>query len=153
MASLGEKELEKRGVEFVAREYDFRKKGAQAAAEALEVPLSATIKTLVVRLSDDRHVFVLLPGDATISLRNLARSLELKSAELATERDAERLTGYRVGGIAPFASRTPLPVFADLALLDHERVLINGGRRGLLLELDPEQLIEATDAELIDVSR
>ena len=106
----------------------------------------------VVRLSDARDVFVLVAGDRSVSMRNLARALGVKSAALASERDTERLTGYRVGGIGPFGSRTKLPIFVDLAALDHDRVYVNGGRRGLLLSMEPEALIEVCGAELIDAS-
>lgn len=153
MASLGEQALTRMGVAFTSHVYDYRKKGAEAAAQALAVPLSSTLKTLVVKLADDRFVFVLIGGDLSVSMRSLARTLGVKTAELASERDTERLTGYRVGGIGPFGSRTPLDLFVDLRALDHERVYVNGGRRGLLLGLSPEDLIAAAGAELIDVSR
>ena len=153
MASLGEQELTRLGVRFTSHEYDYRIKGAQAAADALGVPLACTLKTLVVRLADGRFVFLCVAGGRSVSMRNLARALGVKSAELASERDAERLTGYRVGGIGPFGSRTPLPLYVDLAALDHAWVYINGGRCGLLPCLDPEQLVESGRAELIDVGR
>ena len=87
----------------------------------------------------------------TETTRGRQRALGAKQAQLANERDAERLTGYRVGGIGPFGSRTALPVYVDISILDHERIFINGGRRGLLLGLDPEHLIEAAHAEIVDV--
>jgi Cys-tRNA(Pro)/Cys-tRNA(Cys) deacylase len=151
--SLGEQALRALGLRFSSHEYDYRKKGAEAAAAALGVPLAAALKTLVVELSDGRFVFVLVPGDRSVSMRNLARALCVKSAELASERDTERLTGYRVGGIGPFGSRTPLQIFVDASALDQDRVFVNGGRRGLLLGMDPEELVETAGAELIDVGR
>jgi Cys-tRNA(Pro)/Cys-tRNA(Cys) deacylase len=149
--SLGEQELAGKGVPYSTHEYDYRKKGADRAAEALGLPLAATLKSLVVELPGKRYIFLLVPGHLSVSLRTLARTLGVKTAEMASERDAERLTGYRVGGISPFGSRTRLPVYVDLSALDHERVFINGGRRGLLLGLEPERLIEAAGGELIDV--
>lgn len=151
--SLGEQALARTGVPFTRHEYDYRKKGAEAASAALGIPLAAALKTLVVALADGRFVFVLMPGHLTVSMRALARALGVKGADLAPERDTERLTGYRVGGIGPFGSRTPLPVFVDLRVLDLERVFVNGGRRGLLLGLEPEALIQAAQAELVDVGR
>jgi Cys-tRNA(Pro)/Cys-tRNA(Cys) deacylase len=156
MASLGEQALRRLGVPFTSHEYDYRKKGAEIAAAALDLPLSATLKSLVVKLvrpgaRDASFAFVLVPGGASVSMRNLARALGAKTAELASERDTERLTGYRIGGIGPFGSRTPLRVYVDLSALDHDRVYVNGGRRGLLLGLDPEALIEAAGAEIVDV--
>lgn len=149
-ASLGERRLAALGIPFVSLLYDFRKKGAEAAAEALAIPVSATLKSLVVKVDDRRFLFVLMGGDRNVSMKSLARLLDVKHAEMASPRDAERLTGYRVGGISPLGSKTRLPVYVDLGALDHPRVYINGGRRGLILCLDPEDLIRATEAELID---
>ena len=153
MPSLGEKALRQKRIPFSSVEYDFRKKGADAASEALGIPISATIKSLVVKTADEDFIFLLIPGDRSVSMKNLARILGVKSAEMASERDTERLTGYRVGGISPFGSRTALPVYVDLGVADHQKVYINGGRRGLLLCMEPDDLIRAADAELIDVSR
>lgn len=153
MPSLGEQALSAAGVAYTTHPYDYRRKGAEAAAEALDIPLAAALKTLVVKLDRSRFVFLVASGDRSVSMRALARSLGARSAELASERDAERLTGYRVGGISPLGSRLALPVYVDLAALDHQRVYVNGGRRGLLLGLDPEALIGAAAAELVDVAQ
>jgi Cys-tRNA(Pro)/Cys-tRNA(Cys) deacylase len=153
MASLGEQELRRLGVAFTSHTYDYRIKGAEAASEALGIPLASAIKTLVIRLADGRFIFLCVPGGTSVSMRSLARALGVRGAELASERDAERITGYRVGGIGPFGARTPLELYLDLGALDHERVYINGGRRGLLLCLDPEELVESGRAELLDVGR
>jgi Cys-tRNA(Pro) deacylase len=118
----------------------------------LGVELASTIKTLVVELPEGRFIFLLLPGGKSVSMRNLARMLGVKSAELASERDAQRLTGYQVGGIGPFGSRTALDVYLDISAFEHEIVYINGGRRGLLLGLKPDDLLAATKAELLDIA-
>ncbi|MBN1946497.1 MAG: aminoacyl-tRNA deacylase [Bradymonadales bacterium] len=151
MSSLGERALAQRGIRFTSHEYDYRKKGADAASHALQIALGAMLKTLVVQVGDGGFVFVLVPGDRSLSMRALARALGVKQAELASERDAERLTGYRVGGISPFGSRTSLPVYLELTALDHTRLYINGGRRGLILGLEASDLIEAAQAQLIEV--
>jgi Cys-tRNA(Pro)/Cys-tRNA(Cys) deacylase len=152
VASLGEQALAAKGITFVAHEYDYRKKGADAAAAALGAELGALLKTLVVRLSDGQHVLLLMPGQREASLRGLARELGSRSAELTSERDAERLTGYRVGGIGPFGVRTPMAVLLDVSAAAHQRVFVNGGRRGLILELALDDLVDAADAELVDAS-
>ena len=152
MASLGQRALKDLGIAHSVHEYDYRQKGAEAAADALAAPLSAMLKTLVVELSDGRHVFLLVPGDKDVSMRSVARALGVKSAQLAAERDAQRLTGYRVGGIGPFGSRTPLPVLVELSAVEHERVFVNGGRRGLVLGLEVDDLISAATAELVDAA-
>ena len=152
MASLGEKALQELGVSFTSHPYDYRQKGAKPAAEALGIPLEATFKSLVIRLHDKSFVFLLAPGGRAVSMRKFARAIGTKSAELASERDAERLTGYRVGGIGPFGSRTSLPVYLDLEAIEQDLIYFNGGRRGLLLSMHPEQFLEAANAELIETA-
>jgi Cys-tRNA(Pro)/Cys-tRNA(Cys) deacylase len=151
VASLGQRALDALGVAYVSHEYDYRKKGAIAAAEALRAALGALLKTLVVRLADGSFALLLVPGDCDASMRALARHLGVKDAELASERDAERVTGYLVGGIGPFGVRTALPVFVDIAASRFDSVWVNGGRRGLLLELGLDALVAAAGAQLVDV--
>jgi Cys-tRNA(Pro)/Cys-tRNA(Cys) deacylase len=76
-----------------------------------------------------------VPGDRELSLRALARAAGARSGALVSERDARRLTGYQIGGISPFGSRTALPVYAVGDWLARERVALNGGARGVILEL------------------
>lgn len=152
MASLGEQFLKRNKVPYTVLEYDYRKKGAEVAAQAVGVPVSAAIKTLVVKASDGRFLFVLMPGGVSLSTRNLARGIGVKGVEMASEKDAERLTGYRVGGISPFGARTSLPVYMDLSVLDHDKVYINGGRRGLLVCVDPELVAQLLHADLIEAA-
>lgn len=152
MSSLGQKALTALGTPFSSHEYDYRQKGADVAAEALGLPLDAVFKSLVVALADGSFVFLLTPAGRSASMKAFARTVGTKSATLASERDAERLTGYSVGGIGPFGARTTLPVYIDLSVLDHDRAYVNGGRRGLILGFAPEDLIEAAQAELVEVA-
>jgi Cys-tRNA(Pro) deacylase len=142
-----------RGIPFESLEYDFQKKGSEHAAEALGVPLDVMLKSLVVRLSDRRFVFVLMPGTKDVSLKELARFIGVKEAQMASERDAQRLTGYLVGGISPFGARNQLQVYVDRGVVEHGEIYINGGRRGLILKLKTNDLIRALDPTVIDVGR
>ena len=101
--------LREQGVAFTEHRYEHRVKGAAYAAEALGLDAAMVAKTLVAEL-DDGFAFALVPGDRELSLRGLARAAGARSAALASERDAQRLTGYQIGGISPFGSRTALPV-------------------------------------------
>ena len=76
-----------------------------------------------------------MPGDRELSLKKLARAAGAKQAQLADPRDAERVTGYLVGGISPFGARRALPAFLEESLLEHERIAINAGQRGVIIEL------------------
>jgi Cys-tRNA(Pro)/Cys-tRNA(Cys) deacylase len=153
VSSRGERFLIDRGIPFESLEYDFRHKGSEYAAEALDAPLHVMLKSLVVRLSDNRFVFVIMPGSKDISLKGLARSLAVKEAQMAGERDAQRLTGYLVGGISPFGATSQLPVYVDEAVLEPGEIYINGGRRGLILKLRTRDLMESLEATVIDVGR
>lgn len=153
MSSRGERVLNEQGIPFESLEYDFQQKGAEYAAEALGVPPDAMLKSLVVQLSDHRFGFVLMPGSKDLSLKGLARSIGVKETHLASERDAERLTGYLVGGISPFGARTMLPVYIDGGVLEHGEIYINGGRRGLILKLRTRDLIDTLDPTVIDLGR
>ena len=153
MSSRGERFLIERGIPFESLEYDFRQKGSEYAAKALGVPLDAMLKSLVVRLSDSRFAFVVMPGSKDVSLKELARSASVKEAQVASERDAQRLTGYLVGGISPFGARIQLPVYVDEGILKHAEIYINGGRRGLILKLRTKDLIGTLDPTVTDLGR
>lgn len=151
MSTRGIRYLEQRGVAFEVVEYLYKKKGASRAAEAVGWSEEQTIKSLVVSVGDKDFRFVLVPAHRELSTRKLARHLGEKAIELASVRDAERLTGYVQGGISPFGSYTALPTVMEETLLEHERVLINAGHRGVLVALSPWDLQELLEAEVADV--
>jgi Cys-tRNA(Pro) deacylase len=153
VASRGERFLIDRGIPFESLEYDFQKKGAEHAAEALGVPLDVMLKSLVVQLSDRRFVFVLMPGTKDVSLKELARFIGVKEAQMASERDAQRLTGYLVGGISPFGARTQLPVYVDRGVVEHGEIYINGGRRGLILKIKAGDLVSLLQPQVMGIAR
>jgi Cys-tRNA(Pro)/Cys-tRNA(Cys) deacylase len=129
--------LKARRLPFEVVSYEHLEKGAEFAARATGFPLARTVKTLVVEAGPQRNLLVLVSGDRQLDLKRLARALAAKKASLADEVTAERLTGYRVGGISPFGVRQPLPVVMDQGLLSMEEVLINAGRRGVMLKMSP----------------
>ncbi len=138
--------LKLKKIPYEEREYDHKVKGAEFAAEALAWPLEAMIKTLVVSLSGGSYALCLMGGDRELSLKSLAREAAVKTARMATPEEAERLTGYKVGGISPFGTKKTLPVWIDEPLLAYETVGINGGRRGLIVFLSPLRIRDALGA-------
>lgn len=153
MSTRGIKLLEQRGVAFEVVEYLYKQKGAGRAADAVGWNEEQVIKSLVVAaMANDRDFwFVLVPAHRELSLKKLARLLGVKAVDLAAVRDAERLTGYVEGGISPFGAYTALPVVMEQGLLEHDRVLINAGHRGVLVALSPWDLQELLSAEVEDV--
>lgn len=144
--------LQAKKIVFEAREYDHRTKGAEFAAEALGWPLEAMAKTLVVAFGDGSFVLCVLPGTVELSLKGLARLAKAKTARMATEEEAERLTGYLVGGISPFGTRRALPVWVHESLLAQPRIGVNGGRRGLIVFLAPRALVDGLGARVADLA-
>lgn len=148
--------LEARRVPYRAHGYAFDEAPgaiARAAAERLGVDPGRLLKCLIAALDDGRLVAVLVGGDRTLDLKALARAAGARKAELAPLAAAERATGYVKGGLSPLGQRRALPLFLDRAALEHGSVLVNGGRRGLQLELATSDLQAATGAQVADLAR
>jgi Cys-tRNA(Pro)/Cys-tRNA(Cys) deacylase len=123
------------------------------AARALGVPPARVFKTLLVDLGQQGLAVGIVPVDALLDLKAVAAALGAKRATMADPRVAERSTGYVVGGISPVGQRRSLPTVLDSSALDHGTVLVSGGRRGLDLELSPQDLLSATGAVTADIAR
>ena len=152
MKNRGIRFLEDQGVDFQVVEYIYKKKGGQIAAQAVGWNDAQVVKSLVVKTGPKDYCFTLVPTDRDLSVKKLARMIGAKTVDMASVRDAERLTGYVEGGISPFGSYTPLPVYLEEALLEHDRVLINAGHRGLLVSLNPWDLQAILNAEVENIS-
>ena len=144
--------LKQKGVPFEVLEYDHREKGASFASEATGFPLEKTIKTLVVDLGPGGNAMVLMPGDRKLDLKRLARLFSVKRAAMADTGTAERLTGYLVGGISPFGTAKQMPVVMEQCLAGLDRVAVNGGRRGVLLLMDPGDISRTTACRICRVA-
>ena len=103
------------------------------------------LKTLMAEV-DGKPVCAVVPSDAEVSMKKLAGALGGKTAKMMRPADAERLTGYHVGGISPFGQKKRVPVAIEAAALGHATVFLNGGQRGLQVELDPNDAVKALGA-------
>jgi Cys-tRNA(Pro)/Cys-tRNA(Cys) deacylase len=147
----GTRFLRTAGVDFDLHTYVHREQGAAFAAQALGIPLDRFAKTLVAEV-DGQPVLVLMPGDREVSLKKLARAAGGRSAIMADPKTAERVTGYVVGGISPFGARRRLPTFLEERLLRHSRIALNGGQRGIIVELASADAINLTEARAGDLA-
>jgi Cys-tRNA(Pro)/Cys-tRNA(Cys) deacylase len=134
-------------------EYVYDRVGAERAAEAVGKPIGMVCKTLVVEAAGKKHWLAIVPGDQRFNAKLMAQAIGEKSADLADSSVAERVTGYRVGGVSPFATRRPLPVVIETSLTCLDRIIVNGGRRGLLVELQTHDLIRLTRAKSASICR
>ena len=150
MSTRAIKLLKSRGINFEVRKYDHKIKGAEFAAVSIDYPLERTIKTLVVDPGRKNYMLVLMPGHMKLDLKKLAAFLSVKKVAMADTKTAERLTGYLVGGISPFGTKKKLPVVMEASLLNHKKVAINGGQRGTMLLMNPEDIVSLTRCKIFD---
>lgn len=143
--------LRAQGVEFEVLEYAFSEVGADLAAEAIGRPLEMVCKTLIVEGAGREFYVAIVPGDQRFDTRKMAAAIGVRSADLAERADAERISGYQVGGISPFAMRRALPVVIEESLLALERIIVNGGRRGVLIELPTPELLRLLAPQPADI--
>jgi Cys-tRNA(Pro)/Cys-tRNA(Cys) deacylase len=137
--------VERAGVRFALHEYEHDPNVGSFGDEAVEKlgrPADRVFKTLVVSVDGALHV-ACLPVPAKLDLKALG-----KRAALAKEDEAHRASGYVFGGTSPLGMRKRLPTHVDSSALEHETIVVNGGRRGLQLELDPNDLVRLTDAKV-----
>lgn len=146
--------LESANVRFTLHTYaynpDAERIGLQAA-DALGAEPHRVLKTLMAEV-DGKPVCAIVPSDCEVSMKKLATAFRGKSAKMMRPADAERLTGYHVGGISPFGQRKRVPVAIEQAALSERTVFINGGQRGLQVELDPNDarcMLQAIVASLV----
>ncbi len=125
----------------------------EEAAEALGVGPERVGKTLVVVDEDGGHRNAVVGVDGRLDLKALASAAGVKRIAMAEVADAERVTGYVHGGISPFGQRRRLPTVVDAGLAAHDRVIVNGGRRGLQVELAPADLVALTGATVAPILR
>jgi len=145
--------LDKLGVAYELHPYDYDPDAPRVglqAAEALGIEASQTFKTLMMEL-DGKPVCVVIPSDQEASLKKVAQVLGGKSAQMMKVPDAERLTGYKVGGIGPFGQKRKVPTAFDETVELYDRVYINAGQRGLLLSIAPADAVAAADGKVADL--
>lgn len=145
--------LRQADVEYVELPYRYESGGgAEAGADQLGLDLNRVVKTLIVESDQREPACVLMHGDREVSLKNLARHIGARSMRMAERSTAERLSGYQVGGTSPFGLRTEMPIYIESTILLHDTIVINGGKRGFLIELATADLARVLDAEPVEVA-
>ena len=145
--------LQEAGVVFQLHEYDYdpnAERIGMQAAQALGVEPARLLKTLMVKVGDE-VVCALAPSDREVNLKKLASAAGAKHAAMLGAAEAERMTGYHVGGISPFGQKKRVRVFIERASLSFPKVVCNGGRRGLQVELSPADLMRGLSATAAEI--
>ncbi|MGJ7501600.1 aminoacyl-tRNA deacylase [Variovorax sp. ZT5P49] len=135
-------------ITFTEHPYEYVEHGgAQRGAEMLGLDPFTVIKTLVMQDQDAKPLIVLMHGNRTVSTKNLARQIGAKSVEPCKPEVAQRHSGYMVGGTSPFGTRREMPVYVESTVLELPRIVLNGGRRGYLIGIDPQVCVELLGAK------
>jgi Cys-tRNA(Pro) deacylase len=150
--TAGVRFLRQKGIAFTGHLYRYEEHGgAPRAAEELGVPLHAVVKTLVMETETRAPLLVLMHGDLEVSTKRLAREIGAKQVIPCSPEAASRHTGYTVGGISPFGTRRTMPIYVQASILDLDRVYINGGKRGFLMGIPPEDIGRALEIHSVEV--
>lgn len=146
------RELRGHQVKFTDHLYTYEEHGGTAvSARELGVPEHAVVKTLVLEDQDRNPLLVLMHGDMKVSTRELARVTGAKSIVPCTADTANRHTGYVVGGTSPFGTRKKMPVYMEKSIFDVEKIYINGGKRGYLVGMAPQDVVHVLNPTLVEV--
>jgi Cys-tRNA(Pro) deacylase len=146
------------GVAFVPRLYAWQPHGGtRASSIALGVPEHAVIKTLIFEIKQGEikqgePLCVLMHGDREVSAKQLARDIGAKTVGPCAPEVADRHSGYQVGGTSPFGLRRPMPIYMESTILELPRIYINGGARGFLVEIDPQDARRVLTPVMVDVA-
>jgi Cys-tRNA(Pro) deacylase len=134
--------LREKGFTFTEHPYKYEDKGGTTVcARELGVDEHSVIKTLVMEDEARHPLIVLMHGDREVSTKDLARQIGVKRVTPCAPEAAQKHTGYLVGGISPFGTRRSMPVYMEETIVGIPRIYINGGRRGLLVALDPHDVV------------
>jgi len=151
MTTRGIEQLKAAGVHYRRLDYAPRETGVRYAASVLGLAPRTVLKSLVFVTEGGEFLFALMAGDGNVSTRKLARATCSKRVAPASPHDAERVTGYRIGGISPLGAKRPLPVVLDARAAALPRLAINAGNRGTLVQLRGVDLIEQLRPLIADI--
>jgi Cys-tRNA(Pro) deacylase len=146
------RELRANTVEFSDHIYEYEEKGGTAvSARELGVPEHAVVKTLVMEDEDSNPLIVLMHGDLKVSTKALARIIGVKTIAPCNPDTANRHSGYVVGGTSPFGTRKEMPVYMEETIVELPKIYINGGKRGYLVGIAPQEAVRLLAPKMVKV--
>ena len=144
--------LRSQGINFAVHHYAYQERGGtKVSSHELGVSEHAVVKTLIFEDDKRQPLVVLMHGDRAVSTKSLARLLKVKTVVPCKPEIAERHSGYRVGGTSPFGLRKPMPIYVEASIFELEKIWINGGQRGLLVEINPASLEDVLSVIRVEV--
>jgi Cys-tRNA(Pro)/Cys-tRNA(Cys) deacylase len=155
MKTNGARFLESLGIPFELREYEVDPDDLTAitVAKKIGMPPEQVFKTLLTTGGAVVYLFAVVPGDAELDFKKLARAAGLRKAEMVSLKDVQPLTGYIRGGVTVFGAKKPFPVFVDETAILFDRISVSAGTRGTQLILSPEDYLRAAEAKTADLTK
>ena len=160
MKTNGARFLESLSIAFELREYEVDPEDLSAitVAKKIGMPAGQVFKTLLTTAGADGHLFAVIPGDAELDFKKLARAAGLRKAEMVSLKDVQPLTGYIRGGVTIFGAKKAFPVYVDETVVLFDRISVSAGTRGTQLILSPEDYLRAAAAldvpvETVDLTK
>jgi Cys-tRNA(Pro)/Cys-tRNA(Cys) deacylase len=155
MKTIAARTLDQLKIDYCLRAYEVSEDelDAVSVARKINMPPEATFKTLVTRGDKTGVILACVPGDAELDFKKLAAATGDKKVEMVAVKEIQSLTGYIRGGVAPLGSKKKYPLYLDRSALDHERVSVSAGRRGLQMILTPLDLQRAANAIIADLAK
>lgn len=145
--------LREQNVEFKPHLFKYEEKGGtKVSSRELGVSENIVIKTLIMETDQKAPLIVLMHGDKQVSTKELARLIGTKSISPAAPEIANRHSGYQVGGTSPFGTRKAMPIYMQDSIAALDRIFINGGGRGFLVEIKTQDLIRTLAPTLVNVA-
>ena len=127
--------------------------GTSVSARELNVSEHSVVKTLVMQDENSKPLIILMHGDCKVSTKELARQVDCKKIEPCKPEIAQKHTGYMVGGTSPFGTKNSVPIFMEKSILSMPLIYINGGRRGYLVGVNPNDLIKTLKPTIVEVAQ
>jgi Cys-tRNA(Pro)/Cys-tRNA(Cys) deacylase len=155
MKTNGARFLESLDIPFELREYEVDENDLTAitVAKKINMPPEQVFKTLLTTGGTDTYIFAVIPGDAELDFKKLARAAGLRKAEMVSLKDVQPLTGYIRGGVTVFGAKKAYPVWVDETAILFDRISVSAGTRGTQLILSPENYLRAAQAQTADLTK
>ena len=155
MKTNGARLLESLGIPFTLQEYEVDPDDLSAitVAQKIGMPPEQVFKTLLTTGGPGLYVFAVIPGDAELDFKKLARFAGMRKAEMVPLKEVQPLTGYIRGGVTVFGAKKPYPVFVDETIILFDKISVSAGARGTQLILSPEDYLRAAEAQTADLTK
>jgi len=155
MKTNGARFLDSLGISYSLREYEVDPEDLTAitVAKKIKMPIEQVFKTLLTTDGDGSHFFAVIPGDAELDFKKLARAAGVRKTEMVSLKEVQPLTGYIRGGVTVFGAKKAYPVFADETIELFDEISVSAGVRGTQLILSPADYLRAAEATVADLTK